>query len=208
MGPTVEKRDIECGFLLDDLTCQAISEDEEGRLTREEFCINKLKNACCYFCANQRSCETSCNYLDKSVDMSHARTGFGELATPESEQYINREVMEFIGEYIGGHPAFPVNENVRLTLWAQSLEIPELGLSIPYQDIKRVGNMTKKKIAVTRIIFLGVIGALWKKEQLFMVLTYQDKVAETDLSMVFRMDKIEEVQPLIYQRMVHAKTKK
>ena len=55
------------------------------------------------------------------------------------------------------------------------------------------------------MILLGVVGALWKKEQLYMVLTYEDKVIKADQSMVFKMDKIGEAQPLIYQRIAQTR---
>jgi hypothetical protein len=190
------KKVVRCEYLLNNRFCRAVIEDDEGRMAREESCKNELKNYCCYSCINQKLCEISCNYLDKPVDI-----------TPATAREP-KEKMEFTGEYLGGHPAFPVKSNVHMMLGAENLIIDELELFVPYKNIKRIENMTKEKITATRVFLLGIVGALWKKEQLYMVLTYRDKAADNDLSMVFRMDRIEEVQPLIYQKMINAKAKK
>jgi hypothetical protein len=59
---------------------------------------------------------------------------------------------------------------VYLTLYPNYLVIDEMELSIPYKSIKRLENMTKDKITAARVVFLGIAGALWKKEQLYTVL--------------------------------------
>jgi hypothetical protein len=138
--------------------------------------------------------------LGKFIDLAHTKVYPRGNGKPER--------IEFAGEYLGGHPAFPTKRDVYLRVGVQNLVIPELRLSIPYQNIKRIENMTKDRITTTRVFFLGVVGALWKKEQLYMVLTYRDKASRSNLSMVFRMNKIEEVQPLIYQKVINAKAKK
>jgi hypothetical protein len=188
-----EKGVVECEYFVGDRFCKAIIENDEGKRVREESCVNESKDSCCYLCAHRKSCEVSCSYLDKPADITRAKVHIDQ---------------EFIGEYLGGHPAFPKKSNVHLILEAQNLVVHELGLSIPYRNIKRIENMTKDKITATRVLLLGIVGALWKKEQLYMVLTYRDKAAGNDLSMVFKMEKIEKVQPLIYQKMVNARAKK
>jgi hypothetical protein len=96
---------------------------------------------------------------------------------------------------------------VHLTLYPNNLFIDEMELPIPYKNIKRLENMTKDKITAARVVFLGIAGALWKKEQLYTVIKYKDAKSKSDLSLVFKFDKIKEVQPMIYQKMVESKKK-
>ena len=117
------------------------------------------------------------------------------------------EKEKFKGEYLGGHSAFPKKRDVHIILEEEALTIPELALKIPYRDIISIENMTKEKISAARVLLLGIVGALWKKEQLFMVLKYHDSTLNAEQSMVFKMDKIEEAQRAIYNRMVAAKQK-
>jgi hypothetical protein len=113
---------------------------------------------------------------------------------------------EFKAEYLGGHSAFPKKKDVKLILEPDQLVIEKMGLSFPYKQIKNIENMTKDKISAKRVILLGVIGALWKKEKIYMVLTVDDPVAKKDQDMVFDVEKIEEAQPLIYQKVTMAKS--
>jgi len=113
--------------------------------------------------------------------------------------------LEFKGEYLGGHTAYPKKKDVKLVLEPQSLAIRELGLNLAYKDISSIENMTKEKMSAKRVILLGVVGALWKKEELYMVLTYNDPVIKADQSMIFKMEKLDEAQPAIYQRIAAAR---
>ena len=49
-----------------------------------------------------------------------------------------------------------------------------------------------------------MVGALWKKKKLYMVLNYKDDNGNIQ-NIVLDVDKIEEVQPTIYRRMMQAK---
>ena len=94
-----------------------------------------------------------------------------------------------------------------MILGRESLVIPEFELSITYINLKRIENMTRDKISAARVVFLGVVGALWKKEQQYMVLTYRDKYAGNNLSLVFKMPHLEDVQPFIYNKMIEGRRK-
>jgi hypothetical protein len=65
----MKKTALDCEFLVDDSLCKAV-ENEEGKLIRENSCANESKNACCYLCDNQDSCEVSCDYLGKPKDVT------------------------------------------------------------------------------------------------------------------------------------------
>jgi hypothetical protein len=120
------------------------------------------------------------------------------------------KLEEFRGEYFGGHPAYPKKQDVHIVLEEESLIIPELNLSLPYRSLKKIENITGEKISAARValfgaVGLGTVGALWKKEQTYMVLTYHDKEASSNLGLVFKVPHIEKVQPLIYKKMIEAK---
>ena len=113
-----------------------------------------------------------------------------------------KEKTEFKGQYLSGHPAYPKKRDVKIELCETCLEIPELDLSIPYGDIKKIENTTRDKMSAGRVLLLGVVGALWKKEQILTVLTVQTDT--TSLNLVFKFDNVEEAQGAIYDRIPHS----
>jgi hypothetical protein len=115
------------------------------------------------------------------------------------------EKTEFKGEYLGGHSFYPKKRDVKLILEPENLVVKDMNLTIAYRDISNIENMTKDKISAKRVILLGLVGALWKKEELYMVLTYNDRVANTEQNMIFKMDKLEEAQQAIYGRLAAAR---
>jgi len=44
-------------------SCQATSDNEKGRETTEQSCLNVNRKACCYECPQQQNCRISCVYL-------------------------------------------------------------------------------------------------------------------------------------------------
>jgi len=85
------------------------------------------------------------------------------------------------------------------------LKIKELGLSIPYDEIWKIENTTKEKLSAGRVVMLGVVGALWKKEERLMALTVTDHVLKQDQTLVFKMDKLQDAQTAIYNRVAEAR---
>ena len=67
-------------------------------------------------------------------------------------------------------------------------------------------SMSQDKLTAARLLLVGLFAFAWKKKQMFMVLTYED-----DLGLVqnpvfhIKKNKINEVQPTIYQRMMNAR---
>lgn len=68
---------------MDNELCRSIIEGEEGKIVREESCINKSKNTCCYLCPHQEACRISCTYLVKSEDVS------------EFKKYVDQEIKKY-----------------------------------------------------------------------------------------------------------------
>ena len=77
-----------------------------------------------------------------------------------------------------------------------------------------VGNMDVETISALRVVGLGliflplaIVGAMWKKKKLYTVIQYDDGIKEQAL--VFDFGKhMEEVQPLIYQKVIEQRRKK
>jgi len=118
---------------------------------------------------------------------------------------MEKTKTEFKGEYLGGHAAFPQAVYIRLQLEENVLRIHGLNLDIPYKAITEIKNVTKQKIDTDRVLLLGILGALWKKEELYLVLTYADS-SNMSQSMVFKIYELNEAQPAIYAKVVAAKT--
>jgi tetratricopeptide (TPR) repeat protein len=141
----------------------------------------------------------------------------------------------FTGEYLGGHIRFPTKRHVKLILSSDTIAIqnnisqekqfyetsssqlePFANLlEIKYADIKKIENLTKDKISTGRVAALwllggstgAVAGTLWKKEKLYMVLTYYDDKISADQNLIFDMDNIEKAQSSIYTKVSAAKLK-
>jgi hypothetical protein len=66
--------------------------------------------------------------------------------------------------------------------------------------------MSQDKLTAARLLLVGLFAFAWKKKQMFMVLTYEDDLGLVQ-NPVFHIekDKINEVQPTIYQRMMNAR---
>ena len=99
-------------------------------------------------------------------------------------------------KYLGGHQMFPKSRKCHLLINPDSIEIPELPLTIPHTGIKNVQSQTaeemeKRRAALGLLLFgpAGLIaGALWKKKKLYMALTYEDE-AGLSYDMLFDVKK-------------------
>ena len=130
-------------------------------------------------------------------------------------------------KYLGGHQGHPVvkSTNVVMEIHENSLEIhnykKNLIISIPYEQIQKVDNMSTKKVSVKRPIILGligllgfgvgsivgvIIGVLWKKKHIYTIIEFND--GRFTYSPLFDFSKnMEKCQPIIFQKMLMAKSK-
>lgn len=115
-----------------------------------------------------------------------------------------REQYSYEATYFGGHSAFPKQMKVHLTLFSDCVEIPEFPARIPYSRIKKVQSVTKEELSTMRLMFLGLLAFAWKKKKLYMLLTYIDG-AGIEQNPIFDVEKIEEIQPAIYQMMTQSR---
>ena len=113
--------------------------------------------------------------------------------------------FSYKAKYLGGHSAYPKEMDVNLALNPDYLGIPEFPAMDP-PKITNVQSMSQDKLTKTRLLLTGIFAFAWKKKQMFMVLTYEDDLGIIQ-NPVFHIekDKINEVQPTIYQRMMNAK---
>ena len=59
----LERRIVNCKYMNNNRFCQAIKENQEGEVVRNQSCTNKTKSICCYLCEDQISCPISCDFL-------------------------------------------------------------------------------------------------------------------------------------------------
>jgi hypothetical protein len=80
-----QSRSVECEYLVDGELCKSIIGDEEGKATRQKWCLEAVKNFCCYLCARRESCEISCSFLDEPG---------GSQGKIQASMGIDREIEE------------------------------------------------------------------------------------------------------------------
>src|SRR5689334_7998902 len=111
-------------------------------------------------------------------------------------------------EYMGGHSEYPAQTPTDVMIYNDKIELDALGLEIPYSSMTHMDNIDKEKISAGRVMALGlifpegaIVGALWKKNHRYTVIQYKDGLDSPGIVLDFG-DSIDEVQPLIYRRMV------
>ena len=116
---------------------------------------------------------------------------------------MNDQVIDYSAEYLGGHCMYVGKKRVSLSIHPEEVCISVLNIQIPYFAIKEVKNIDESHMNALRVIAFGVVGALWKKKETYLCLVYNDGVQEQ--SPVFKIDRLEEAQREIYQRVTKSK---
>lgn len=128
--------------------------------------------------------------------------GFGKKDEGEKPE------TKFDARYLGGHKMYPKATDTKVLIYKDKVEVEKLNLQVPYTAMTHIENADEKKISAMRVVLLGLIGALWKKKHVYTVIQYIDALNE-EQSLVFDFDKdIDKAQPIIYQKMLQAKTNK
>jgi hypothetical protein len=131
---------------------------------------------------------------------------------PESEkQRVSVLQGYYSAEYMGGHAEYPTQTLTDIMIYDDKIEIGALGLEIPYATMVNIENIVKEKISAGRVVGLGlilpelaIVGALWKKNQRYTVIQYHDGTDTQSIIIDFG-EYIDDVQPLIYRRMIRFK---
>ena len=106
-------------------------------------------------------------------------------------------------EYLGGHAAYPGHFPITLCLRDHSFDIPEMKINITYTNISEVSNMDAEKLSAGRVLVLGVIGALWKKKERYLLIRYHDNIQSQ--SLILKGPGLEKIQHDLYSRYVSDK---
>lgn len=114
---------------------------------------------------------------------------------------------KFMADYIGGYGAFPEPKYVKMLTYPDHLEVPELGLTIPYNQLRNVQSMTKESLSAARMFLVGLYAFAWKKNKVYLVITFNDEIG-IEQNPTFDVDNISEIQPFLYQQMVNARVGK
>ena len=103
-------------------------------------------------------------------------------------------------KYLSGHSSFPKSMNVHIIMMPDFLETPEFPLQIPYEMVHNVQSLSQEKIASLGLLH-GGLASLLKRKKVYMVLTFDDDTA-IEQNLVFDVEKIEELQPLLYHKIM------
>lgn len=163
----------------------------------------------------------------KSISMpkpreSHDRSPQVEPPLREPVKYQPRSmstVMKTVeAKYVKGHSVFPKKRKVTLRIMPELIEIPELGLNIPYDRIEKVESIKHRKMATMKMYSLGsgvsmaiflafnsIVMYYYYFRKRYMMLTYVDELGQRQMP-VFDFKGIDEVQPIIYRMISESRT--
>lgn len=177
------------------------------------------------FCSN---CGQATNFGERLSDQSQNDLPDTTIESPSNNSIYNEthsfgnvgedvyNIRKFGAKYLGGHASYPGNKalDTDVIVYDNFLEVVRLGLRIQYTWISNVSNMDEKKISALRVIGLGVIflplaivGAMWKKKKLYTVIQYHDGLQQQALVLDFGKH-VDEIQPIIYQKIMANRTGK
>jgi len=120
----------------------------------------------------------------------------------EDEGDEPEQVLEI--KYVGGHKAYPRGKDTAALIYSDRIEIAWLDLIIPYSSITNIKGMEDRRITKTRGYYTGPIALFWKKNYIYTVIDYNDGSDYQSIVIDFHR-AAEEVQKLIYQRMISAR---
>jgi hypothetical protein len=118
----------------------------------------------------------------------------------------------YFAKYVGGHIRFPSDENCMVWIYPDKLIIDLLKskhqFNISYSSMVDMKNADGgNKIDLGRVVLTGVlVGLLWKKQHVLTVIEYKDDKNESRTLVLDFESNARHVQPIIYDRMVSAKT--
>jgi hypothetical protein len=112
---------------------------------------------------------------------------------------------KFTARYVGGYGAYPEPQDVLMLTYPDHLEVPELGLTIPYNQLQNVQSMTEERYKAGRFFLVGLYAFAWKKRTPYLIITFNDVIGIEQNPVFDLFDNISEVQLFLYQQMVNAR---
>lgn len=164
-----KQNDVQCDYLTGK-SCTAVTQGE-ARNVREESCSNEQKNLCCYLCANQASCEISCNLLDKPENAALEATSTSTSIDQEiakSQERIEKLASLYAGGKIGEQSYLATAKALenRLDNLRKIKENPSIPLpaseSHPNRSIEPKLALTEKPTSLWYLVsfFFGILGGI------------------------------------------------
>lgn len=101
---------------------------------------------------------------------------------------------------------FAEKRGVMLSVYPTEIAVSVIHLHIPYSSIKTVKNINEKNIKALRVVALGVVGALWKKKETYVCITYNDGFQ--DQNPVFKVKELDKAQREIYEHVIKVRAQK
>jgi hypothetical protein len=101
-------------------------------------------------------------------------------------------------KYMGGHTEHPSPSRTGVFLYQDKIILQSLALDIPYSSIISIQNVDEEEIS--GYLFIGPMGAWWKKNHRYTVIHYQNDV-DTQTVVIDFEKNIDSAQPIIYKRM-------
>jgi hypothetical protein len=116
---------------------------------------------------------------------------------------MSSQGRSYHGEYMGGHGMFSEKQSITLSVYPTEVTVSGIKLHIPYTSIKSVTNVNESNMKALRVIAFGVVGALWKKKETYLCITYHDGFQEQNP--VFKLDDLANAQREIYQNVLNSR---
>ena len=162
---------------------------------------NKRHKGCCKECGKK---------LPVEPDLNWDRTEYLEDVCSDCEfvKYVDGESVnpdKFTARYVGGYAEYPETLLVLMLTYPDHLEVLELGLTLPYDQLQNVQSMTKEELTLGNMILFGLFAFAMKKRTDYLVITFNDVVG-IEQNLAFDLfGKISEMQPFLYEQMVNAR---
>lgn len=184
----------ECGKELDARTYRDVCPD----------CIleeNKRHEGYCKECGKKLPAKPDLNWdrtehlVDVCTDCEFVKYIDGEPVNPD----------RFTARYVGGYGEYPEPLFVLMLTYPDHLEVPELELTIPYDQLQNVQSMTKEDLTLGNMILFGLYAFAMKKQTDYLVITFNDVIGIEQNPVFDLFGKISEIQPFLYEQMVNGR---
>ena len=162
---------------------------------------NKHHKGYCKACGKKLPTKPDLNWdetehlVDVCSDCEFAKCINGELVNPD----------KFTARYVGGYVEYPETLLVLMLTYPDHLEVPELGLTIPYDQLQNVQSMTKEELKLGNMILFGLFAFAMKERTDYLVITFNDGHGIEQNPVFDLFGKISKMQPFLYKQMVNAR---
>lgn len=134
----------------------------QQQTTSEEEILQTTGN--CFNCGRQFQ-------IYELVICDHCITSFCDVCI---RNHSVKQEIEYDSKYMGGHKLYPKSSEVKVSLFADRIEIEALHIRMSYTSITDVENADEKKITTKRMFLVGLYAFAWKKKDLFTIIEYID----------------------------------